>query len=281
MTRTQPILVLGGHGKTGSRVAARLASLGEPVRLGSRSGAPPFDWTDAATWPAALAGTRAAYVTFQPDLAVPGAAGAIQAFLEQAEATGVRRLVLLSGRGEDEAERCERILQRSTAEWTIIRSSWFSQNFSESFLFDMVLHGEVVLPVGDVREPFVDAEDIADVAVAALLGGQHAGQLYEVTGPRLLSFADAVAEISRATGRDIRLVPVSHETFAAGLAAEGVPDPHLRLLDYLFRTVLDGRNEHITDGVRRALGREPRDFATYVRATAADGTWRTGTGRAA
>lgn len=278
---TQPFLVLGGRGKTGRRVAQRLAARGLRVRIGSRSGTPPFDWTDQATWPAVLDGVAAAYVTYQPDLAIPGAADALGSFIGRALAAGVRRLVLMSGRGEEEAQACERILQASGADWTIIRSSWLAQNFSESFMLDMVLAGAVTLPVGEVGEPFVDAEDIADIAVAALTDERHVDELYEVTGPRLLSFADAVAEISRATGRDIRLIPISSNAFAAGLAAEGVSGDEAWLLDYLFATVLDGRNERLTDGVQRALGREPRDFTEYAAVTAASGAWNAAAGQAA
>jgi uncharacterized protein YbjT (DUF2867 family) len=202
-------LVVGGTGKTGRRVAERLQARDLPVRIGSRSGAPPFDWEDRSTWAPALQGTAAAYVSYFPDLAVPGAPEAIAAFAEQALAAGTRRLVLLSGRGEEEAQRAEQALAETDAEWTIVRCSWFSQNFSESYLLEPVLAGEVVLPAGDVPEPFVDADDIADVAVAALTQEGHAGRLYELTGPRLLTFADAVGEIARASGREIRFMPVT------------------------------------------------------------------------
>ena len=281
MTTPKPYLVLGGRGKTGSRVVDRLAARELPVRLGSRSGTPPFDWTDRTTWPRILDGVGAAYVTYQPDLAAPGAADALGSFIDHALDAGVGRLVLLSGRGEEEAEHCERILQTSGADWTVIRSSWLDQNFSESFMLDMILAGEVALPVRDVGEPFIDAEDIADIAVAALTDDRHIGELYEVTGPRLLSFGDAVAEIGRATGHEVRLIPLSREEFADGLAAEGVSGDEAWLLDYLFATVLDGRNERVADGVQRALGREPRDFRDYAQVTAASGIWRPAAGRAA
>jgi len=267
------ILVLGGTGKTGRRVVERLARRNVPVRIGSRSGTPPFDWENQATWAPALQGVGAVYVTYQPDLGAPGAADAIQAFSELAAASGVRQLVLLSGRGEGEAQRSEQIVENSELEWTIVRASWFDQNFSEDFLLESVLGGEVALPVGDVKEPFVDADDIADVVVAALTEEGHAGQVYELTGPRLLTFAETVAEIAQASGRDVRFVQVSLEQFNAGLKAAQVPDTVVRLLNYLFTTVLDGRNAFLVDGVQRVLGREPRDFADYARATAATGVW--------
>jgi uncharacterized protein YbjT (DUF2867 family) len=269
----QPTLVLGGTGKTGRRVAERLVTRGLPVRLGSRSGKPPFDWEDRANWALALSGVGSVYLTYYPDIAVPGAVDTVRSLVALAVASGVQRLVLLSGRGEDEAERAEEVVQASGVDWTIVRSSWFNQNFSENYLLDAVLAGEVVLPVGDVAEPFIDADDIADVAVAALTEDGHAGQLYEVTGPQLLTFSEAVAEIAAATGREIRYVQVSPEQYASALEAEGVPADFVWLVNYLFTTIMDGRNAQVKDGVQRALGREPRDFSDYAWETAATGVW--------
>ncbi|WP_460491561.1 NmrA family NAD(P)-binding protein [Dactylosporangium cerinum] len=256
------ILVLGGTGKTGRRIVHRLQSAGFPVRVGSRTAPIPFDWTDRATWTPALNGIETVYVSYYPDLAVPDAPDAIGAFTTAAVNAGVSRLVLLSGRGEDEAATCERIVQGAGIDWTVLRCSWFNQNFSEDYLLDAVLAGEVALPVDDVPEPFVDAEDIADVAVAALTQDGHTGQVYELTGPRLLTFADAVAEIAAATGRPVTFVRVPPQDYAA------LPPEVAELLMYLFTTVLDGRNAHVTGDVRRVLGREPRDFADYAKATA-------------
>ena len=269
-----PVLVLGGTGKTGRRVAARLLERGVPVRIGSRSGTPPFDWEDRATWAPALQGARSAYVSFYPDLAVPGAPEAIAELARIAVAGGTRRLVLLSGRGEEEALRAEQELIASGADWTIVRCSWFSQNFSEDHLRDLVLAGELALPVGDVREPFVDADDIADVAVAALTDDRHIGELYELTGPRLLTFADAIGEIAAASGREVRLAHVSEHEYVTGLAGHGVPPDVVSLLRYLFTVVLDGRNASLADGVQRALGRPARDFRDYAAQAAAAGAWR-------
>ena len=270
---TRPILVLGGTGKTGRRVAQRLAGRGLAVRIGSRSAEPPFDWNDAATWAPVLRGVAAVYIAYQPDLAVPGAVETVRSFAEAALAAGVRRMVLLSGRGEEEAQRAERALRESGADWTIVRASWFAQNFSESFLLDAVLAGEVALPTGGTKEPLIDAEDIADVVVAALTDASHIARIYEVTGPRLLTFAEAVAEVAEASGRAIRYTEIPAEEYAALLDRHGVPPAYASLVMYLFTTVLDGRNACLADGVRRALGREPRDFAAYARETAATGAW--------
>jgi uncharacterized protein YbjT (DUF2867 family) len=270
---TKPILILGGTGKTGRRVAQRLESRGLAVRIGSRSAEPRFDWNDAATWASVLQGVRAVYITYQPDLAVPGAVEAVRSFAEAALKAGVRRMVLLSGRGEEEAQRAEQALQDTDADWTIVRASWFAQNFSESFLLDAILAGEVALPVGSIKDPFIDADDIADVVVAALTDASHIGQLYEVTGPRLLTFADAIGEIAEASGRQIRYKEIRAEEYASLLEKHEVPAEYVSLVMYLFTTVMDGRNESVKDGVQRALGRPPRDFAEFCRAEAGADTW--------
>ncbi|WFR73514.1 NmrA family transcriptional regulator [Prescottella defluvii] len=271
-----PTLVLGGTGKTGRRVAQRLTRLDLPVRIGTRAGGVPFDWEDPQTWERALDGMKAVYVSYYPDLAAPGAAEVISSFAELAVDRGARRLVLLSGRGEIEARTCEKALTDSGADATILRSSWFSQNFSESYLLGPVLGGQVFLPAGDVPEPFVDAGDIADVAVAALTQPGHVGKVYELTGPRALTFAEAVVAIGDAAGRDIDYVQVPAADYAAALAAEKVPDNVVELLMYLFTTVLDGRNATPGDGVQRALGRTPVDFTDFAARTAATGTWNVG-----
>jgi uncharacterized protein YbjT (DUF2867 family) len=274
-------LILGGTGKTGRRVVERLEARGVPTRVGSRTASPPFDWDDAATWGPALQGVESVYISYFPDLAIPGAVASVSSLVELAVETGVRRLVLLSGRGEDEAQRAEQVVQEADAEWTILRCAWFSQNFSENYLLEPVLAGEVALPAGDVPEPFVDTDDIADVAVAALTEDGHAGRLYELTGPRLLTMEEAVGEIAEATGRDIRFVPVALDEYETVLREAGLPPEWVSFLAYLFREVLNGRNAYLADGVQRALGREPRDFADYARATAASGAWQPSASHAA
>ena len=270
-------LVLGGTGKTGRRVAERLAERGLLVRIGSRSGEPPFDWDKPDTWATALDGVSAAYVSYYPDLAIPGAPEAVRAFAELAARNGVRRLVLLSGRGEEEAQSAEQALMEvadeAGIEWTIVRCAWFMQNFDENYLIEPILAGEVALPSGRVPEPFVDAGDIADVAVAALTEDGHASEVYELTGPRLLTMEEAVGEISKATRQEIRFVPVTLEEYEAVLAEGDVPPEFLSFLTYLFGTVLDGRNAYLTDGVQHALGREPKDFSEYARDAAVTGVW--------
>ena len=272
-TQEKPFLVLGGTGKTGRRVAERLSTRGLPVRLGSRSGEPPFDWERPDTWAPVLDGAGSAYVSYYPDIAIPGATEVVGSFAELAVRSGVPRLVLLAGRGEPQAEAAEQAVRETGAELTVLRPTWFAQNFSEDYWADAVIKGEVALPAGEVPEPFVDADDIADVAVAALTEEGHVGETYELTGPRLLTFTEAVDEIAEATGREIQYVPISIDEFAAAAAQEGVPDEVIALLRYLFGEVLDGRNAHLADGVQRALGREPRDFRDYARRAAGEGAW--------
>jgi uncharacterized protein YbjT (DUF2867 family) len=276
MTTSKPnlTLVLGSTGKTGSRIASRLRKLGHAVREGSRAATPAFDWEDPTSWDDCLKDVTAVYISFAPDLAIPGTTDLIAAFTGRAKLQGVRRLVILSGRGEEEAQACERIVQESGLDWTVVRASWFNQNFSEGAFLDMVKAGRITLPAGDIPEPFVDADDIADVAVAALTEPCHSGEVYEVTGPRLLTFAEAAGLLSKALGRPIEHQQVPQEAFVDGIARSGAPQPVVWLMGYLFDTVLDGRNAKVMDGVQRALGRPPKDFADYARETAATGAWR-------
>lgn len=266
------ILVTGATGKTGSRIFKKLTEMGWPVRSCSRAANPGFDWQDMNTWGPALQHIHTVYVCFHPDLAVPGAVDIIRSFTDTAISQGVKKLVLLSGRGEAEAQNCEHIVMNAGIDWTIVRASWFAQNFSEGYLVEPILAGHVALPAGDIGEPFIDVDDIADVAVAALTDDKHNGQLYEVTGPRLLTFKDAIGEIAGATGRPIQYQQMTVNEYSE--AIDGlVPEEFVEFLGYLFTEVLDGRNEKLADGVERALGRKPTDFSAYVRKTAATGVW--------
>jgi uncharacterized protein YbjT (DUF2867 family) len=275
MTQSAPILIIGGNGKTGRRVDTLLRGRGIATRAVSRSTTPAFDWTQPATWADALTGVSAVYVTYQLDIAVPGASDAIAQLAQIARDKGLRHVVLLSGRGEPGAQRAERALQASGVPWTIVRASWFNQNFSEGHLLADVLAGEVALPVRAVPEPFIDVDDIADVAVAALTDERHTNRLYEVTGPRALTFAEAVGEIAKAAGRAVRFRQVTPQEFVAAMRRADMPADITDLLLELFTVVLDGRNSEPAHGVEEALGRPARDFADFARATAATGVWRT------
>ena len=266
-------LIISGTGKTGRRVAERLMALGRPVRIASRSGSPRFEWTDRSTWPAAVRGVDSIYLAYHPDLAVPGAADDIGSLAKLAVESGVRRIVLLSGRGELQVLPSEAAVRESGAAFTILRCAWFAQNFSEGLLLEPVLAGEIAFPAGRVAEPFIDADDIADVAVAALTDAAHAGKTYELTGPRLLTFAEAAAEISRAAERKVEYVPITSAAYASMLA-QFVPAEQVEFITELFEDVLDGHNAFLTDGVQRVLGRKPRDFRDFAQAAARAGAWR-------
>jgi uncharacterized protein YbjT (DUF2867 family) len=267
-------LVLGGTGKTGRRIVTKLKEKQVSIRIGSRSVTPAFDWNDQSNWDESLKDIEKVYLNYAPDLAIPGATESVKAFVERAKSHGVRHVVLLSGRGEAEAQACEKIVQESGIDWTIVRASWFYQNFSEGAFVDMVLSGQIILPVGSVSEPFIDADDIADVVVAALTEQGHTGEVYEVTGPRLMTFTDIASELSKITGRHISYVQIPHDDFIAGIGQSGAPREMIWLLDYLFSTVLDGRNAYLSNGVQRALRRQPRDFMEYAAAVAETNLWR-------
>lgn len=268
------ILVIGGTGKTGRKVVERLENLGQNVRVGSRNGDPAFDWENAETWSSALNGMDQVYITFQPDLAVPGALEAIEVLTKKAAQAGVKKLVLLSGKGEHEAELCEQVVIHSGLDYTIVRASWFMQNFSEIFFLDPILAGQVALPKPEAKVPYISTDDIADVVVEVLLNEQHHGQIYELTGPRVLTFEEVIKEIAQATGRDIMFTPVELEDYVKFLEEVGVPEDYVWLINYLFSHVLDAKgNDVVTGDVQKVLGRSPKDFSEYVQETHQTGVW--------
>lgn len=268
------ILVIGGTGKTGRKVASKLMTLGHNVRIGSRSASPAFDWDHPNTWTESMQGIDKIYITFQPDLAVPGALEAIEELTKQAKRCGIEKLVLLSGKGEREAELCEQVVIHSGLDYTIVRASWFNQNFSESFFLAPILEGFVALPQAEVKVPYVDTEDIADVAVAALLNHEHNGNIYQLTGPRLLTFKDAIQEISEATNRNITFTPITLPAYTKAMKEQGVPEAFAWLVEYLFSEVLGNpSNSEITNDIENVLGRRPKYFSDYVKETVATGVW--------
>ncbi|CAM5348330.1 NmrA family NAD(P)-binding protein [Streptomyces pilosus] len=272
-TKDTTLVVTGASGRTGSRVARAAEAAGTTVRAASR--ATGFDWTDRSTWERALRGADAAYLAHPVDVGAPGTAEAVGELARMAVGLGVRRLVLLSARGEDRALPTEEALRASGAEWTVVRAAWFAQNFSEGPLADELRRGELVFPAGEVAEPFVDVRDIAEVVVAAVRDGErYAGRTLTVTGPRLLTWREAVAEIAAATGRTLTYRPVPAHDYGEALVGFGVPAEEAAFLTGLFGTLLDGRNAHLEDGVRQVLGREPRDFSAFVAEEAAAGVWK-------
>ncbi|MEU6143963.1 NAD(P)H-binding protein [Streptomyces sp. NPDC047081] len=273
-TRNTTVVVTGATGRTGRRVAQAAQAAGLTVRAASR--AQGFDWAERSTWADVLRGADAAYLAHPSDIGAPDAARAIGLLAQEAVSLGVRRLVLLSSRGEERARPAEEALRESGAEWTVVRAAWFAQNFSEGPLVEgFRLSGELVFPGGEVREPFIDARDIADVVVGVLTAGErYAGQAVAVSGPRLLTWGEAVAEIAKATGRELTYTAVSAREYGENLAGFGVPPEEVAFLVELFESLLDGRNAYLSDGVQQVLGREPRDFTEFAREAAAAGTWK-------
>ena len=268
------ILVIGGTGKTGRRVVEKLSQQNQKVRIGTRSTDPAFDWNDPSTYANALMGMDKAYIVYYPDLAVPGAKEAIQTLVEVAKNEGLKKVVLLSGKGEREAELCEQIIIRSGMEYTIVRASWFMQNFSESFFLNPILSGHVALPKSEAQVPYVHTDDIASVVVEALLNNVHNGQVYQLTGPRTLTFTEVIDTIAKVSGREIKFTPSSLEEYIKTLEKLGVPDDYVWLLNYLFSNVLDAPGNNVVTGdVEKVLGRKPIDFNEYVEETAKTGVW--------
>ncbi len=273
-THTAPVLVVGATGKTGRRVADLLAGRGHPVRRASRSSTTTFDWTDRSSWAPALDGAGPVYISYQPDLIAPGATDDIAEFVREAERAGVTRLVLLAGRGEPEAAAAADLVHAGDIDSTVLSCAWFNQNFSEGGFAPEIAAGSLTLPVPPVGEPFVDADDIAEVAVAALLDqtpdgtNPHAQQTYELTGPRLLTFADVAEEIGRARGGQVTFTRVDSDTYRNLLAQFGVPSDEVDLLLALFETLFDGRNSRVSDDVTRVLRRRPTDFTDFAKSLA-------------
>ncbi|GAB2841077.1 Rossmann-fold NAD(P)-binding domain-containing protein [Lentzea nigeriaca] len=249
------ILVLGATGKTGRRVTELLGQAGRPA---SRSSATKFDWTAPSTWEPALADTTAVYV-------VPPENPALLAeFVALAVKLGVTRFVLLSMRGAPDDDPFEEAIKSSGVEWTILRPTWFMQNFDEDLFAAPVRHGELAVPAGQGIHPFIDVLDIAEVAVVAVTEAGHAGQTYDLSGPESLSFAEMLARIVEVTGDPVLYTDVAPDEFAASMRALGYPDEIADLVTMLLVRIRTGAEAHLSDGVQRVLGREPRTFADYL-----------------
>jgi uncharacterized protein YbjT (DUF2867 family) len=268
------ILVIGGTGKTGRRVVEQLQKKGIEPRIGSRSATPGFDWDDKDTWVDALDGIERVYVTYYPDLAVPGAKKAIESLTYLAKELGVKKMVLLSGKGETEAEACEKIVMDSGVEYTIVRASWFNQNWSESFFLEPILSGEVALPMSNVLIPFVDADDIAEVAATVLMEDRYNGQVIEVTGPELITFKDIAHIIAKVSNRNLNFYDITLDQYTEGMKQMQIPEDVVWLIEYLFSHVLTNPdNQKITNDIEKVLGRKAKTFLEYAEETTKTGVW--------
>ncbi|KAA1243408.1 SDR family oxidoreductase [Aquimarina sp. RZ0] len=266
------ILVIGGTGKTGRRIVEQLKNKGIEPRIGSRNASPSFDWDNKDTWVKTLSGIEKMYVTYYPDLAVPGAKEAILSLTILAKELGVKKMVLLSGKGETEAEACEKIVMDSGMNYTIVRASWFNQNWSESFFLEPILSGEVALPMSDVLIPFVDANDIAEVAATVLLDDSYNGEIIEVTGPELITFKDIINIISKTSGRSLNFYDITLEQYVDGMKKMQMPNEAIWLIEYLFSHVLTNpKNQQVVNDIEHVLGRKAKTFLEYAEKTAK--TW--------
>lgn len=268
------ILVIGGTGKTGRRVVEQLKKKGIEPRIGSRNSSPSFDWDDKETWISALNGIEKMYVTYYPDLAIPGAKAAIESLTHLAVELGVQKMVLLSGKGETEAEACEKIVMNAGINYNIVRASWFNQNWSESFFLDSIISGEVALPMSDILIPFVDANDIAEVAATVLLDDSFDGQIIEVTGPELITFKDIVNIISKTSNRSLNFYDITLEQYIEGMKQMKIPNEVVWLIEYLFSHVLTNpSNQLVVNDIERVLGRKAKTFSEYALETSKTGIW--------
>lgn len=249
------VLVLAATGKTGRRVTSLL---GPAARAASRSSATRFDWSTPDTWEPALDGITAVYVV------PPDNPAFLAEFVPVAVKSGVTRLVLLSMRGAPDDDPFEAAIKSSGVEWTILRPTWFMQNFDEDLFAAPVQNGELAVPAGQGIHPFIDVLDIAEVAVAALTQAGHAGQTYDLSGPKAMSFPEMLARIVEVTGDPILYTDVAPEEFAASMRGIGYPDEIAELVTMLLVRIREGSEAHLSDGVQRVLGREPRTFADYL-----------------
>ncbi|MFD4673737.1 NmrA family NAD(P)-binding protein [Lentzea sp. NPDC058450] len=270
--RTALALVLGGTGRTGSRVAESLASRGLWVRTAARSGADVrFDWSDLDSYAPALSGADRVYLV--PPVMRTDYAPDVAAFLDEAQSAGVRHVTLLSAHGTEGApsKLAPRaveldLLGREDLSTSILRPAWFMQNFTDLL---KPVDGAIVLPTGDGVEAFVDAEDIAAVAVETLVDPQsHNGAEYAITGPEALGVAEVATILGEAAGRSIAYVDFDRDAWVAAAVANGVPAEYGEVMRALTETVASGRGARPTDVVEKITGRTPRSFSEFARRSA-------------
>lgn len=267
------ILLTGGTGKTGRRIAAGLAAQGIKPRIASRDvkAAGPhavhFDWADAATHGPALDGVDAAYLV--APAGVPDPLHAMVPFLHAALEAGVRRYVLLSAsslaEGEPMMGQVHAFLRGTAPEWVVLRPTWFMQSFSEQQHLPTIRdEGAIYTAAGDGRVPFIHADDIAAVGVAALLGKVAGDGDHVLTGPRALSYGDAASIIAAAAGRPVRHQRLSEDALAKRLAGHGLPPPYAAALAAMDTAVAHGSEDRITDAVQVITGRTPISFEAFA-----------------
>jgi uncharacterized protein YbjT (DUF2867 family) len=267
-------LILGGAGKVGRRVARLLELDGHPVRAVSRSTSQRFHWRDSSTWRPALDDVDGVFVVG------PGSATdwspLLAGFLDAASTAGVRHAVLLSSRGvefllDGNVARAEQALRTGRLPWTILRPTHFAQNFTEAMFIPV--DGHILAPVGDGAEPFIDVEDIAEVAAHVLAKGGAAGETVELSGPAAITFDQAAGILSEATGRPLTFRDQTGDGHIGALRAVGTPEEYVRWRMAMLDGIRRGADAYLSDGVTRILQRPATDFTAWARREATRAPW--------
>ncbi|MFY4722832.1 NAD(P)H-binding protein [Streptomyces sp. LaBMicrA B280] len=274
MTTAGTILVIGATGTTGSRTTAQLTAAGHRVKAAGRratpvAGAEPvaFDWYDPATHAAALAGVDRVYLI--PPLGEPDPAAVMLPFLQRARAAGVRRAVLLSSSAIPEGGPAVGLVHQALPglfdQWAVLRPSWFMQNFTGAHAHALSIRdeGTIWTATGSGRVGFIDAEDIAAVAVRALTDEQAPDADLVLTGPEALGYDDIAMTLTEVTGRPVVHRRLSYEQLRDRLAAH-LPVEFAAILAGMDRAIAEGAEDRVTDTVRRLTGRPPRSFRDLV-----------------
>jgi uncharacterized protein YbjT (DUF2867 family) len=259
-------LIIGGTGKVGSRVTQYLTTAGHVARVASRTGGDVrFDWRDADSYRPAVEGADGIFIVG------PGSATdwspSLTRLLEVAAAAGVRRVVLLSARGveflpDGAVARAERAVQDGSIPWTILRPSHFAQNFTEAMF--VPVDGAVIAPVGDGAEPFVDVDDIAQVASTVFGSDDWRNEIIDISGPSALGFVDAVAVLAEHTGRPTRFEDESAEDHIARLRSANTPEGYIEWRMAMLGGIRSGADAYVSDGVERVLGRPATSFPEWA-----------------
>lgn len=271
------ILVLGATGNVGQPLVAELVARGEPVKAASRTGKSAggaegvvFDFANPATYGPALKGADRAYVLAPTGtLDVPGT---LIPFLTSAVERKVK-VVLQSVLGADADDsipyrQVELFLERSGTPYVILRPNWFTDNF-QIFWLDGIRHGVIAVPAGEGRSSFIDVRDIASSAVAALTSSKFDGQAFNLTGPEALSYAEAAAILSKASGRPIDYKASTDADFIAMLTNAGVPKAYAEFLAAIFHPVREGWTAAVSSAVQTLTGKAPRSVEAYAKEKAA------------
>jgi uncharacterized protein YbjT (DUF2867 family) len=270
---TLRLLIVGGTGTTGSRVADQVRGPGVAVRIATRRPSAAehvrFDWTEPRSHAGVLTGIDAIYLVAPIGVTEP--ASLVEPFLATALHAGVRRVVLLSSSAIPEGGTglggLHRLVRTTVPEWTVLRPSWFMQNFLGDHPVGTAVResGEIVTATGDGRVAFIDAADIAAVAARALTDEEPHNTSYVLTGPEALSYADTAAIIAGVTGRPIRHRPVGPAELTDRLTAAGYPRDFAELLPGLDVAISTGTEDRVTTTVPELTGRPARSFTDFAR----------------